>query len=70
MTQVQEEAPSTQAYGLIVGGWRVKFTNWRNGDNEVFFAKASDAVEYLAKHRAYGYKGTVETIHFHVKETN
>ena len=70
MTQVQEETPSTESYGLIVGGYRVKFTNWKDGRNEIFFAKVTDAVEYLAKHRAYGYKGAVETIHFHVKGEN
>ena len=70
MTQLQEETPSTESYGLIVGGWRVKFTNWRSGNNEIFFAKASDAVEYLAIRQAYGYKGTVETVHFHVKGEN
>lgn len=70
MTAKIEDTPSTetQAYGLIVGGYRVKFTNWQNGNNEKFFSKATDAVEYLAKFRAYGYKGTVETIHFHIKE--
>lgn len=70
MTQLQEEARSTESYGLITGGYRVKFTNWQDGRNEIFFANRADAEEYLAARRAYGYKGTVETIHFHVKETN
>lgn len=60
----------TQAYGLIVGGYRVKFTNWQDGRNETFFLNREDAEEYLATRRAYGYKGTVETIHFHVKGEN
>ena len=66
MTQLQEEK-ETQAYGLIVGGYRVKFTNY---SHECFFAKKEDAQEYLIKYRAYGYKGTVETIPFHVKGEN
>jgi hypothetical protein len=63
MTTTQE-TPSTQAYGLIVGGYRVRFTNY---DHETFFATLEDAQEYLIRFLAYGYKGKVETIHFRVK---
>jgi hypothetical protein len=70
MNATIEETPSTECNSYIVGGYRVKFTNWQDGRNEEFFAKATDAVEYLAKFRAYGYKGTVETIHFRVKDGN
>lgn len=63
MTTTQE-ATSTQAYGLIVGGYRVRLTNYKH---ERFFATKEDAQEYLIQFLAYGYKGVVETIHFHVK---
>jgi hypothetical protein len=55
------------SYGLVVGGYRVKFTNWKGSNgNETFFATSVDAKNFLAKYVAYGYKGSVETIHFHV----
>jgi hypothetical protein len=50
-------------YGLVVGGYRVKFTNW-NG--EEFFATKEDAQDFADKYSAYGYKCVVETIHFKV----
>lgn len=50
-------------YGLVVGGYRVKFTNW-NG--EEFFATKKDAQDFANKYSAYGYKCVVETIHFKV----
>jgi len=48
----------------------VKFTNWQDGRNEEFFASREDAENYLLSRKAYGYKGTVETIHFRVKDEN
>jgi hypothetical protein len=62
-----QDTLSKEAYGLIVGGYRVRFTNYKH---ERFFATKEDAQEYLIKFLAYGYKGTVETIHFHVKGVN
>ena len=53
-------------YGLAVGGYRVKFTNWNGNGSEVFFATKEDAKYYLWKYMAYGYQGSVETIYFHV----
>ena len=70
MNATIEETPSTECNSYIVGGYRVKFTNWQDGRNEEFFAVRQDAEEYLAKYRAYGYKGTVETIHFRVRGGN
>lgn len=67
MTATQE-ATSTQAYGLIVGGYRVRFTNWKEGRDEWFFASKEDAQNFASKRTAYGYKAMIETIHFHVKE--
>jgi hypothetical protein len=57
-------------YGVIVGGYRVVITNWKNGDNEMFFRDYEDAREYLDQHKAYNYKGTIETIHLHVRGDN
>ena len=55
----------TENYGLVVGGYRVKFTNY---NHESFFATKEDAQEYLIRFLAYGYKGNVEAIYLHVKE--
>jgi hypothetical protein len=52
-------------YGLVVGGYRVKFTNW---NSEEFFATKKDAQDFADKYTAYGYKCVVETIHFRVVE--
>jgi hypothetical protein len=57
-------------YSLVAGGYRVRFTNWRNGDNEQFFGTWVDAQNYLMKFEAYGYKGKIETIYFNIKEGN
>ena len=70
MSQLTEETPSTECNSYIVGGYRVKFTNWQDGRNEEFFASREDAENYLLSRKAYGYKGTVETIHFRVKDEN
>ncbi len=56
-------ATTATVYGLVVGGYRVKFTNY---NHESFFATKEDAQNYLIKFMAYGYKGTVETIYFNV----
>jgi hypothetical protein len=61
---------TTYNYGVIVGGYRVVITNWKNGDNEKFFRDYEDARDYLALRKAYNYTGTIETIHLHVKEGN
>lgn len=53
-------------YGLVEGGYRVKFTNWNGNGSEQFFAVKIDAQNYLDKYMAYGYKGAVETIYFNV----
>lgn len=44
------------------------FTNWNGNGREAFFKDKEDAQNHLARFKAYGYKGTVETIHFNVKE--
>jgi hypothetical protein len=60
-------ATAQDSYGLVVGGYRVKFTNY---SHESFFANKEDAQEYLIRFLAYGYEGIVETIHLHVKKGN
>ncbi len=67
---IKEDTPSTDGYGLIVGGYRVTFTNWNGNGRETFFRDKEDAEKYLARYKAYGYRGTVETIHFNVTEGN
>lgn len=67
MTTTQD-TPNAQAYSLIVGGYRVTFTNWNGNGREAFFQNKSDAENYLARYKAYGYRGEVETIHFNVEE--
>jgi hypothetical protein len=61
---------NVENYGLVVGGYRVTITNWNGNGREMFFQNKFDANEYLAKYKAYGYEGTIETIHLHVKEGN
>lgn len=51
------------SYGLVLGGYRVKFTNW---NSEEFFATKEDAQEFADKYSAYGYKCLVQPIHFKV----
>jgi hypothetical protein len=55
-------------YSLITGGYRVKFTNYAG--SEQFFATLLDAQNYLIKFQAYGYKGSIDTIYFNVKDGN
>ena len=66
-TSTTQDTLNTDGYALIVGGYRVKFTNWNNGNNEQFFKNWVDAQNYLLKFKAYGYKGAIDTIHFNVK---
>jgi hypothetical protein len=70
MQSTTEDTPSTEDFGLIVGGYRVKFTNWNEGRNEKFFATWVDAQNYLLKFKAYGYKGAIDTIYLNVKAVN
>ena len=58
---------NVENYGLIVGGYRVTITNWNGNGREMFFQNKFDATEYLARYKAFGYEGNVETIHLHVK---
>ena len=46
----------------------MRFTNWKEGRDEWFFATKEGAEDFVAKRTTYGYKATIETIHFHVKE--
>jgi len=63
----QKKTVNTSEFGLEIGGYRVAFTNWNGNGRETFFQNKFDAIEYLNKFEAYGYKGSVETIWFHVK---
>jgi len=67
---ITQDTPSTDTYSLVVGGYRVTFTNWNGNGRESFFKDKEDAQNHLARFKVYGYKGTVETIHFNVKEGN
>ena len=44
--------------------------NWNGNGREMFFQNKFDANEYLARYKAFGYEGNVETIHLHVKGAN
>ncbi len=58
-------------YSLVVGGYRVRFTNWAAGDyRDLFFQSKSDAQDYVKKFEPFGYIGVVEQIWFNVKEAN
>lgn len=70
MQDTTKDTPTDEGYGSIVGGYRVKFTNWREGRNEQFFATWVDAQNYLLKFKAYGYKGVIDTIHLNVRVEN
>ena len=49
---------------METAGYRVRFTNWKNGQDEFFFQNKEDAKNYAAKYEAYGYKAVIETIYF------
>jgi hypothetical protein len=57
-------------YSLVIGGYRVRFTNWSAGDRETFFQSKSDAQDYVKKFEPFGYIGVIEEIEFNVKEAN
>jgi hypothetical protein len=42
--------------------YRVRFTNWKDGNNEYFFASKKDAQELVIKYEKYGYLASLETI--------
>lgn len=42
--------------------YRVRFTNWKDGNNEYFYANKKDAQELVSKYEKYGYLATLETI--------
>ena len=42
--------------------YRVRFTNWKDGNNEYFYANKKDAQELVIKYEKYGYLATLETI--------
>ena len=62
----QKKTEITGEYGLIVGGYRVVFSNYFGEGRESFFQNPYDAHNFLAKYKVYGYKGSVETIYFKV----
>ena len=49
---------------METAGYRVRFTNWKNGKDEFFFQKKEDAQNFAAKYEAYRYKAVIETIYF------
>jgi hypothetical protein len=49
---------------MDIAGYRVRFTNWKNGRDEFFFQKKEDAKNFAAHREAYGYKAVIETIYF------
>jgi hypothetical protein len=49
---------------MEIAGYRVKFTNWKNGVDEYFFQSKEDAKNFSAKYEAYRYKAVIETIYF------
>jgi hypothetical protein len=49
---------------MEIAGYRVRFTNWKNGQDEFFFQKKEDAKNFSAKREAYDYKAVIETIYF------
>jgi hypothetical protein len=56
-------------YSTVVGGYRVRFTNWAS-DRETFFQTKSDAQDYVTKFARWGYTGVIDEICFNVKEAN
>jgi len=46
--------------------YKVKWTNWESGSgkDERYFINYSDAVNYVSTYERFGYKATIETIHF------
>jgi hypothetical protein len=46
----------------MISAYRVRFTNWKEGNNEYFFVNQQDAQEMINKYVVYGYKATLETI--------
>jgi len=49
---------------MDIAGYRVRFTNWKNGQDEFFFQNKEDAKNFSAKYEAYRYKAVIETIYF------
>ena len=47
----------------MITAYRVRFTNWKDGNNEYFFVNQEDAQNMINKYVVYGYKATLETIH-------
>ena len=43
--------------------YRVKFLNWKNGNDEYFFQYELDADLFANKYKKYGYTPVVETIY-------
>jgi hypothetical protein len=46
----------------MISAYRVRFTNWKEGNNEYFFVNQEDAQAMINKYVVYGYKATLETI--------
>jgi hypothetical protein len=46
----------------MIAAYRVRFTNWKEGNNEYFFVNQEDAQAMINKYVVYGYKATLETI--------
>ena len=44
--------------------YKVKFTNWKEGNNEYFYANDEDAQNFVNYYAKYGYTAIIETIYF------
>lgn len=49
---------------MTKAGYRVRFTNWREGKDEYFFETKEQAQKYLNYYEGYSYTGIIETIYF------
>ncbi len=48
----------------MIPAYRVRFTNWKAGNNEYFFLNQQDAQEMIDKYSGYGYEAILDVIHF------
>ncbi len=49
---------------MNIAGYRVRFTNWKDGRDEYFFQNEIDAQSYSEKYKKFGYTPVIETIYF------
>ena len=48
----------------MIPAYRVRFTNWKAGNNEYFFLNQQDAQEMIDKYSGYGYEAILDVIYF------